>query len=133
MPSYSSLTRGSSSKMAAMTGRMMRTAEVSLSAFVVSAAAARLGPRGEVFGLPLPLAASIGLYAVAAFGSRGQHDDDFYNLADGSMAAYVAQQGAMVGAKQAVSSGGWGGDGYGYAGQTDEEVEQILRAADLSV
>lgn len=141
MSRYSALTRGSAGKMAAMTGRMVRTAEVSLSAFVVSAAAARLGPRGEVFGLPLPLAASLGLYAMAAFGTRGQYDDDLYNLADGTFAAYVAQQGAMVGAKKAVASGHWGdgaasgyaGDASGYAGQTDEDVEDILRAADLSV
>ena len=118
-------------KMAAMAGRMKSTALVSLAAFASSAAAARLGPRGEVLGLPLPLAAAAGFFAVSAFGGRGQYDEELYELGNGTLAAYVAQQGAMVGAKRAVS--GWHEEAtYGQEiDEDDEELEEILRAANM--
>jgi hypothetical protein len=88
----------------AMTESVVRTLEVSGSAFALGAIqGAKVFANGEIFKVPLELAAGLGFHALRLLGLGGKHGEHLSNFGDGGLASYAYTLGMGVGSSH------WGG------------------------
>lgn len=58
-----------------------------------------VGGELKVVGVPADLAAAVALHGLAFLGAAGKYGEHAHNLADGSLAAYLARMGQKMGAE----------------------------------
>lgn len=84
----------------AVTESVVRTLEVSGSAFALGMVqGAGILANGEIFKVPLELAAGLGFHALRLLGLGGKHGEHLSNFGDGGLASYAHILGRGVGAQ----------------------------------
>jgi hypothetical protein len=80
-------------------GHGIQGAEVSGTAFGMGYLNARYGKDGElkVLGLPVDLAAAIGMHGVAFAGGLGKYKEHGHNVGDGALASFAYRFGSQLG------------------------------------
>jgi hypothetical protein len=83
-----------------LTEQVVRTLEVSGSAFALGVVGgSNVFANGEIFKVPLELAAGLGFHALRLLGLGGKHGEHLSNFGDGGLASYAYTLGRGVGAQ----------------------------------